>query len=405
MDITLKALMTELGCTKYPERWDNFYEEVLEKYNSCGNPLATPDYYIDLHDKYGVLENHLDFYKNAAIQIRSSENVSLFLSLLCRAMDDRSEIRKDIRNLDFPKAKIGESPLAYNMIPGLVLCRSIPSFYEYMKSKKVPDDVIFASLKIPEDSVSTYMRKHNGEAGFGSFDWYQLFYDRRLYRIDGLTMEFPARFPGIAKALQNKNGEIIALATNVSLHRDGFPLGSKYHEDEEGSFVASCVETEDAYIGHIYDDRGFVSKEKKTFNKTEWSTLFSGGSGMVSIHIPNGAKFDHETVGQTIERTKEIIKTCFPEFDYKVFFCGSWLLDPNLDTILPEGSNIVRFCKRFKPLAIRDSGDCVFGFVFNMPSSNVDVSTLPENTSLQRALKKYYLDGKAIYETFGYFLP
>ena len=157
MNITLETLMTELGCTKYPERWNNFFEEVLEKYNSCGNPLTNPNYYSDLHDKYGVLDNHLDFYKNAAIQIGSNVKLSLFLALLCRAMDDRSEIRKDISNLNFPKAKDGESPLAYNMIPGLALCRAIPSFYEYMKSKGVSDDVIFASLKIPEDSVSTYM--------------------------------------------------------------------------------------------------------------------------------------------------------------------------------------------------------------------------------------------------------
>ena len=405
MKRTLSSLMADLGCAKYPERWENFFDEVLEKFDSSKNPLTDPEYYIGLHEKYGVFKYHLDVYKSAAEGVGKSEDLSLFFALLLRAMDDRGEIQRDIRALDFPKAKEGEDPLPYNMLPGLALCRSIPSFYEYMISKGVPEDVIHASLRIPEDSVATYMRRHNGEAGFGNFDWYQLFYDRRLYRIDGLNMEFPAHFPGIAKVLQNKCGETVAIATNVKLHRDGFPLGSKYYEDEEGSFMATYTETEDAHIGHVYDERGFVSKESHTFQKSEWNTLFTGGSGMVSIHIPHAARFDPATVDKTLERTKEILKECFPEFEYKLFFCGSWLLDPKLCEILPEGSNIVNFCRRFKPLAVKDNGTCVFGFIFSQPSTNCDISSLPESTSLQRTLKKYYLDGNAIYETFGYFLP
>jgi hypothetical protein len=36
--------------------------------------------------------------------------------------------------------------------------------------------------------------------------------------------------------------------------------------------------------------------------------------------------------------------------------------------------------------------------------NNVDYAALPENTSLERALKKHYLEGKKIYDTFGYIL-
>jgi hypothetical protein len=34
---------------------------------------------------------------------------------------------------------------------------------------------------------------------------------------------------------------------------------------------------------------------------------------------------------------------------------------------------------------------------------NFRVEDLPENSSLERALKKHFLSGKAIYETYGYF--
>jgi SAM-dependent methyltransferase len=177
------------------------------------------------------------------------------------------------------------------------------------------------------------------------------------------------------------------------------------YEDEDGSFVATLEESDDCFIGNVYDERGYVSREKQIFKKSEWHTVFKGGDGMISIHIPHGAKFDEYTVNDSIQRTKEILERCYPEYDYKTFFCGSWLLDPQLCDILKPESNIVKFCKRFKPLAIQDAGTCVFSFVFRKPNMDFEISELPETTSLERAIKNHYLCGKAIYEYFGYFLP
>lgn len=402
---TLHALMDRLGCTRYPERWNSIFDEVTKDLELNGNPLVTPEYYANLSEKYGVLKKHLEFYKRAAAQISESAELSLFFALLCRAIDDRAVFEDDLAHLSMPTPLDGEDPLAYRLMGGLVLCKAIDGFYEDMKKRGLPDDVVTASLRLPEDSVEAYRRKHNGEVGFASFSWYQLFYDHRLLRIGALTMEFPAPFPSIANVIGNKEGATIALATNVTCHRDGFPLGARHFEDTEGAFTATLEETKDAFIGNVYDERGYVKKEKQTFKKDEWNILFKGGDGMVSIHIPHGARFDSETVRASVERTKVIIREYYPEYDFKTFFCGSWLLDPQLCDMLSPESNIVKFCKLFKPLAVKDSGSCVFGFVFNKPDMNFEISELPETTSLERAIKTHYLDGKAIYETFGYFLP
>jgi hypothetical protein len=169
--------------------------------------------------------------------------------------------------------------------------------------------------------------------------------------------------------------------------------------------VADIEETEDAFIGNAYDERGYVLREKQVFKKSEWRMVFGGGDGMISIHIPHGARFDADAVDASIEMTKEILGRCYPEYDYKTFFCGSWLLDPQLCDLLKPKSNIISFCKRFKPLAIQDGGTCVFSFVFRKPNMDFEISELPETTSLERAIKNHYLGGKAIYEYFGYFLP
>ena len=405
MTYTLDALMECLGCKKYPKRWDCFFDKVVKDLEKKGNPFADPNFYVGLNQKYGVLQNHLEYYKNAAAQIAESEELSLFFALLCRAIEDREHFGGDLANLKMPEPKDGEEPLAYRLMGGLALCKATEGFYADMKGRGVPDDVITASLRLPEGSVEAYRRRHGGEVGFASFSWYQLYYDHRILRIGALTMEFPAPFPSVAHVIGNDSGETVALATNVALHRDGFPLGSKNFEDPDGSFRATLEETDEAFIGNAYDERGYVLREKQVFKKSEWHTVFKGGDGMISIHIPHGARFDAQTVDESINRTKRILKECYPEYDYKTFFCGSWLLDPQLCDILKPESNIVGFCKRFKPLAIVDSGSCVFGFVFKKPNMDFCISELPETTSLERAVKNHYLGGKAIYEYFGYFLP
>lgn len=406
MNSTIDQLAKSLGCEKIPDRWREFYDEVVAEHSRVGCYLAKPEYYDELSQKYTVLERHKEIYKKAAMQVAQTPDLSLFLALLCRALEDRAVFRRDLASLCFPKPQNGEDRLAYDMLPGLAMCQAIPVFYDYMKKRALPDDIIYPSLCMLEDCVDSFIRRNGGREGFADFDWYQLYYDARLYRIEGLNMEFPATFPGIATVYQNSDGEIVSLATNIKCHREGFPLGSKYYEDEEGYFTATLEETSDAYIGHPYTDRGLVSKEKISLKKSEWSKVFSGGDKMISIHIPTGAKFTPEAIDHALERTSAIVKDHFPEYDYKLFFCGSWMLDPQVVDLLGENKNISKFCRRFHPLYVKSAGRGVFTFVFQKAyNAHFEISELPENTSLERALKKHYMSGKAIYETFGFFLP
>lgn len=81
------------------------------------------------------------------------------------------------------------------------------------------------------------------------------------------------------------------------------------------------------------------------------------------------------------------------------------MLDPALREFLPENSNIIAFQKKYTLYAGETEGIDVFNFVFKMQyTKEVDYNSMPEDTSLQRALKKLYLDGKYIYEYEGVFI-
>ena len=110
-----------------------------------------------------------------------------------------------------------------------------------------------------------------------------------------------------------------------------------------------------------------------------------------------------ELISKSFEETKELVARYFPDFEYKAFVCGSWLMDDQLCDILGEDKNISKFCARFQKVGRKSAGRSVFSFVYLLPNtSNVDYGSLPEDSTLERLLKKHYLNGKAIYENYGY---
>jgi len=76
-------------------------------------------------------------------------------------------------------------------------------------------------------------------------------------------------------------------------------------------------------------------------------------------------------------------------------------MDPQLSKLLKPGSNITAFQRKFTRFPFVSSGNAVFKFVFFKQCKTLQ--ELPENTSLERVLKKHYLDGHYIYEPGGFF--
>jgi len=75
-------------------------------------------------------------------------------------------------------------------------------------------------------------------------------------------------------------------------------------------------------------------------------------------------------------------------------------MDPQLSKLLKPGSNITAFQRKFTRFPSVSSGKpCKFVFFKQYKT----LQELPENTSLERVLKKHYLDGHYIYEPGGFF--
>ncbi len=400
---TLDELMAELAVARFPERWRDFYGEVMADFDTKGCELTDPSYYDRLQAEYAPFEENLALFKSAAAEVGRNGLLARFLALLARAVCDRDAIRADIAALDMPKNPVGGPSLAYDMLPGLAVVSGIPDAIARMRARKIPEEIILSAIRSIEKTVDAHRLRYGGNPGFHLFYWHQLTLDGKLFFIGRLQIEFPAVFPSAAVVYRHRGGRTVALADGITLHRTGYALGAKNFEDEEGAWTPTVTETETAFCGYPYDARGYVEREAVTLPKDEWTPVLKKGDTVVSIHIPGGSKLDDALVGDTVMKIREFLAAYFPEHECRAFYCYSWMMDPQLDEMLGDGANITKFRRRFHPLTVKSAGRGVYNFIFHRMEADVPIEELPENTSFQRKLKEKFRAGGVIYEMQGYF--
>ena len=400
---TIEALMADLGCEKWPLTWESFYNDVMDTYDREGCSLTDPSYYERLHKTYGVLPNYLETFKEAAAETGKNEDLSRFLSLLAFALSDRENVKENLKSLSYPK-KNWDTSLACRMVQGLALMSTVPYTYGLLKQRNMTDDEIRSAISLLECGIPEYSKRHGGEIGYNLIDWFQLTVDGKLFRIDRLEFEFGAKFYSNAVVYINKNGDRIALAQGMKVHKSGYIMGSYFFSGDDDSYDTEITETENSWIGHTFDEKGRVKRETVTLDRSEWSILLKPGDPVIGVHIPPIGSITPEWVDRTLKTAQKFFEKYYPEYDYKAFTCHSWMMDPQLIDMVGENSNIAKFQRRYDILGIKSNGTGVFGFVFLKPDKNFDLAELPENTTLERKLKHHYMTGNAVYELYGYFL-
>lgn len=406
MRVLIDELMQQVNCAKFPERWREIYDDAMADYEANGCALLNPAYYDRLHEQYGMLEDYLDVYKQAACLVRENEALSAFLALLCYVLRDQAHCQMEMYELGRPVRPDGGHDLAYDMLTGLAMCSQADACYARLKERKLPKDVIRRVMCSPEAGVSEYAKRNGGAFGYHLAGWFQHSTNAKLFPVGRLEIEINTNMHAMAAVFRSTAGEEVVLAKDMPVHKDGFFLGSKYFEDEEGARTAALTEEADSWTGYPIDERGYVLPEKVTLPKSRWKLVLQTADPVVHVHIPAAGSFAPEVIDETLRQAKEFLKAYYPDYEYKAICCHSWLMDPQLEQFVGKDANIVRFGNRFRRIPVKSAGQAVFYFVYLAPSGTVpEVDSLPENTRLERAIKAHYQSGKVVYEMFGYFFP
>ena len=93
------------------------------------------------------------------------------------------------------------------------------------------------------------------------------------------------------------------------------------------------------------------------------------------------------------------LKKYFPSYDQTPFAISTWLLSPKLKDWLKEKSNLRLFADDYDVVNTNPNSDEGVPWVFN--SISADILNYPEETSLQKAAKKWMVAGGHIGSALG----
>lgn len=125
------------------------------------------------------------------------------------------------------------------------------------------------------------------------------------------------------------------------------------------------------------------------------------GDYYLDIHVPGGAPLTLDLCAASYAEAATFFRKRYNMTDI-VFGCHSWLISPDLVSILPAKSNIFAFSRSYTILETHtDPTSSAVRFIFDVPALPSDLDTLPEATSLQKIIKQYLKAGNTLNTAFG----
>jgi len=397
--MTLEQMQANLSLNKIPNCFFEIYEKIKYTYQERANLILSASFIENNLLKHHILTQYQELIQTAAEKIKNNPSLCLLLCLV----EEYVKMGGNTCSDEYTEPK-GEG-IEYDFFHLFPAIPTIKSSIAYLKNRNVPDKVIYDTMREYDTCVQTCCSTL-GRPAFdkGRLGWIKILIHNSLIRIGRLKYEIPQKRNTLfIKVYQNKEGMLAVFADGVSVHKDGMILGAPGFEKKEGSFYTECSETNTFIIGHLVKN-GLIENKKTTFHKKDWKLILSKDDPVINIHIPSDGKFDQETIEQSFKQAREIFNHCYPDYPYKAFYCASWLMSVSLQTLLKPTSNILNFQKNFTLFPYPAYGTGVFQFVFPKQGIPDDYNTLPEDTSLQRAVKETYLQGNYINEFSGFFI-
>lgn len=166
-------------------------------------------------------------------------------------------------------------------------------------------------------------------------------------------------------------------------------------------FIEECREKN----GRYYFDRGWWTYRQLSMTLFRVGTLeyefcTHEGEPVMGIHIPSDADLSRDSVDGSLKQAGEFFRNYFSDYKYNKYTCDSWLLSSALLPLLPEKSNIRSFQQRFHIIRENAEDKEYIEWVFQA-AADTAYENLPENTSLQRKIKKFMLEGGTVGASYG----
>lgn len=397
MIMTLNELQTSLKLPRIPEAFRAVYKEIADSWEDKAYQILSDAYIAKTLTDCCALAPYRQDILAAAGEIRKDPALCLWVCIMERLVREGSVLSDP----DYCPPE-GEG-LGYDFLHLFPAIPTMPDSVAFLRSRNVPEDVIVGTMQEYDRSVATY-KSFFKKPGFDKarLNWLRQVIRNNLMQIGRLRFELPQLLPLGIRVYRNSCGALTILADNLQVHSDGRAFGSAGHKEEDSHFFAQITETGTTLTGYPVEN-GLVQKAPITLEKSRWTQCLSAQDPVIKIHIPREGSFDRQAILDSYTRAREVFAACYPDYPYKAFYCASWLLSADLQKLLKPTSNILGFQKDFTRFPFRSSGRGIFSFVYSTQvSGEPDWDALPQNTSLQRAIKEHCVNGGYIHEDAGF---
>lgn len=124
------------------------------------------------------------------------------------------------------------------------------------------------------------------------------------------------------------------------------------------------------------------------------------GEKIIGIHIPSTGPLNVEECKESIENARKFFEKYFPEYEYKIFKCHSWLLDETLKKVLKKESNILKFQTLFD-IVSKSPSDAILKYIFTWDTTKENLVQKECTSSLAKLVKETVLSGETFFESNG----
>lgn len=154
-------------------------------------------------------------------------------------------------------------------------------------------------------------------------------------------------------------------------------------------------------LGRLQFERGKISPRTGEAI-AEAGCPFQTGDPCLSIHIPDFmGSMSPEACDDSFSQARSFFSAHFPEEEFHIAVCNSWLLDEQLKNYLGSASNVVKFQDRFDGIRPADwNNDGPLRFVFGPIGRPLE--EFPQETSVQRAVVSHIRAGRTWHGGMGW---
>ena len=363
-----------------------YYERGVCKKRELGLSIFEKERLIRLNEEYNFFKHGLGPVLDARESIIANEDIVLFNYIMIEMIKD------GIKTAPILKTPEGVSPET-DFSNVYAVLYFVEEGIEILKKRGLPHEIISDSLSGIESEMLAYHDMH-GRYGTRDYqDWYLYFIRGEIIRIGRLQYQFADL--GSPIRVFERDGDVVVMMDKVDMHKKGMIFGSVGQTDEEGRYYAEVKVDGERITGYMANKYGEVDPVPVTIEG--YSEPIKKGDRVVSIHITNGEPFGFDSVKESIDRAELILKEYYSDMNIKGIFGYSWVFEKRLRDIMQRDTNLTRLADYFTCYPTRSGVHGVFEYVFAMPE-NTPYEDLPEDTSMQRGIKKYLLDGNIFYE-------